>query len=319
MSTRTIEQLERELQHDEGEPLDHAALVAIRAAGLRRRHLNVAGIAVGVLAATVATGLVLSAVLGGGPGRASDPQPAGPPHDRLSPLAERTLAVIPGAQQVSDWQVVITPPDDAVRDWVDEAEVVGAPVDTGAHYYAGVTSFRPRGFPSWLHRGVAHVEQTELADPDGSYPVGSTDMGILVDSGAAYLGCVGSQDSCGPALLTRTDHGWGYEWGMGTDDFLTPGSDMEVFLSKDYSTGAPGELVLAGLPGTDVARVDLVQADGTVVAGHVAPGTIVRGASMMWGTTVGEPAAVVAYDADGRVIEHHRLRACSDPVDCEVR
>jgi hypothetical protein len=320
MSTRTIEQLERELQHDDGDTLDHARLDAIRATGLRRRHLDVAGLAVGVLAATIAVALVVSALLGGGSGRASDPQPAGIPHDRLSPLAERALAVVPGAHQVSAWQVVVTPPDNAVRDWTDEAEVIGAPVDTGARHYVGVTSFRPRGWPSWLYDGVLQVERGDLAESDGSFPVGSTDTGVLVDNGPAYLGCASfRKGTCGPALLTRDGDEWTYQWGMGTDDFLKPGSDMEVFLSEDYSGGAPGELVLAGLPGTDVARVEIVQADGTVVPGHVASGTVVPGASMMWGTTVGEPAAVVAYDADGDVIENHRLRPCSDPVDCEVR
>lgn len=318
MSTRTIDQLERELQHDDGDSLDHARLAAIRAAGMRRRHLDAAGVGVVVLAVTVTAGLVLSAVLGGGPGRATDPQPAGPPHDRLSELAERTLAVIPGAQQVSDWQVVISPPDEAVRDWSDEADVVGVPLDTGAQYYAGVTSFSPRGFPAWLYDGVAHIERTDLADPDGSYPVGSAEVGILVDAGAAYLGCVGTERACYPALLTRDGSGWAYEWGMGTDDFLRPGSAMEVFLSDDYSTGAPGQLVLAGLPGSDVARVDLVTTDGTTVPGHV-DHDLVPDASMMWGTIVGDLAAVVAYDADGAVIEDHVLKPCSDPVDCEVR
>ncbi|MFC6341947.1 hypothetical protein ACFP8W_08170, partial [Nocardioides hankookensis] len=224
-----------------------------------------------------------------------------------------------GATQVSDWQVVVPQPASAAQTMPDvDVEVVGAPIDTGAHYYTGVTAYRPADFPSWLYSGVAHIEQTDLAE-DGGYPVGSTEMGILVDAGPAYLGCAGHGDACAPALLIHGPAGWEYQWGMGTDDFLQDGSDMEVFLNDDYSTGAPGELVLAGLPGTDVARVDLVTTDGTTVPGHVESGTLVDGASMMWGTVVGQVAAVVAYDADGDVIEDHELKPCSGGVDCEVR
>lgn len=320
MSTRTLQELEHALHSGDRETLEPPDLDAIRAAGLRRRRLASAGLGAGVLASTLAVGLVLSAALGGGGGRAADDLPVAAQPQTPSPLAERALAEVPGAERVSDWQVVLPEPAGSEPTMPDhDMGVAGTPVDTGARYYRGVTAYRPGAFPDWLHRGVARIERTELASPDGSHPVGSVEMGILVDGGPAYLGCVGSSGDCHPALLTRTPAGWGYEWGMGTDDFLRPGSDMEVFLSDDYSAGAPGQLVLAGLPGTEVARVDLVTTDGTTVPGHVESGSLVPGASMMWGTVVGELAAVVAYDAAGEVIEDHRLKPCSDPVDCEVR
>jgi hypothetical protein len=320
MTTRTIDQLEQELRSDEHREPGHLDLETVRAAGMRRRHLSAAAMGAGLLATSVAACLVLSAVLGGGSGRANDdPAPAAHPQG-LSGLAERVLAEVPGAAQVSEWQVVMPEPAGAKRMWSEpDLDVVGTPVDTGAHHYSGVTGYRAAAFPAWLYDGVERIEHTELASEDGSYPVGSTEMGVLVDGGPAYLGCVGDRSGCGPALLTRTAGGWAFEWGMGTDDFLKPGSDMEVFLSDDYSTGAPGQLVLAGLPGTDVARVDLVTTDGTTVPGHVESGTIVDGDTMMWGTVVGGLAAVVAYDAAGEVIEDHELKPCSDPVDCEVR
>ena len=109
-----------------------------------------------------------------------------------------------------------------------------------------------------------------------------------------------------------------FEWSMGTDDFLTPGSDMEVFLSDDYSTGSPGELAFAGLPGTDVARVAFVTTTGEVVEGQVTT-TLVEGASMMAARVPGRLAKVIAYDADGDVIEDHPLADCDSPVECEVR
>jgi hypothetical protein len=34
---------------------------------------------------------------------------------------------------------------------------------------------------------------------------------------------------------------------------------------------------------------------------------------------VGGLAAVIAYDANGDVVEDHKLKPCSDPVDCEAR
>ena len=320
MSTRTIEQLERELHHDESSQLARPDLAAIREAGMRRRRLTALGTGTGVLVSVVVLGLALSALAGGGGDRAPEPEPAAHPH-ALSDLARRALDEVPDAVQVSDWQVVLPRPEDGQRDWDtgDEVTLAGAPVDTGAHHYSGVTGYRRADFPHWLYDGVQHIEQTDLADDDGGYPVGSTDMGILVDDGPSYLGCVGTATRCGPALLTRSGGDWTYEWGMGTDDFLKPGSAMEVFLDEDYATGAPGQLVLAGLPGTDVASVELVTVDGTHVDGHVESGTVVPDQTMMWGTVVGDLAAVIAYDANGDVVEDHELRPCSDPVDCEVR
>ena len=329
MSPRTIEQLEHELHHDDRSHPVGLDLAAIRAAGMRRRHLSAMATAAGVLASTVVLGLLLSGTLGSGGRAVDEPAPAVDTH-RLSALAERALAEIPGTQQVSAWQVVVpTPVDDPGKGYSspvegyrgDPAQVTGTPVDTGGRHYLGVTAFARSDFPAWLYDGVEHIEQTELAVGDDSYPVGSTDTGILVDDGPAYLGCAvfGDDRGCSPALLSKDGDVWNYEWGMGTDDFLEPGSDMEVFLSDDYGLGEPGKIVLAGLPGTDVERVDLVTTDGETVAGHVESGTVVEGASMMWGTVRGDVAAVIAYDVDGRVIEDHELKPCSDPVDCEVR
>ena len=40
---------------------------------------------------------------------------------------------------------------------------------------------------------------------------------------------------------------------------------------------------------------------------------------MFWGPVAGDLAEAVTRDADGNVIEQHRVKSCSDPVDCEVR
>jgi hypothetical protein len=40
---------------------------------------------------------------------------------------------------------------------------------------------------------------------------------------------------------------------------------------------------------------------------------------MFWGTVAGELAQAVTRDADGKVLEQHAVKPCSDPVSCEVR
>jgi hypothetical protein len=94
---------------------------------------------------------------------------------------------------------------------------------------------------------------------------------------------------------------------------------MQVFTSEDYSTGSPGQLVVAGLAGTDVARADLITATGETVSGHVEPGTVVPGGTMVWGRVPGTLAAVMTYDASGDLVEAHQLRPCGGPEDCDVR
>ena len=113
-----------------------------------------------------------------------------------------------------------------------------------------------------------------------------------------------------------------FEWGMGTDDFLKPGADMEVFSADDYSDrhGAPG-CAIAGIDGTAVARADFVSTSRRRSSrGRSAPGRSSPGDSIFYANVAGELARV------GRVttrtatcIEDHELRSCDDPVDCEVR
>jgi hypothetical protein len=40
---------------------------------------------------------------------------------------------------------------------------------------------------------------------------------------------------------------------------------------------------------------------------------------MMSALVPGELAKVIAYDAEGDVIEDHPLKACDTPIECEVR
>ena len=110
-----------------------------------------------------------------------------------------------------------------------------------------------------------------------------------------------------------------YDWGMGTDDFLQPGEDLELFSTPTYTAGTAQTVWIGGTYGTDVASVDLVTTDGTTVSATVASGTLVPGDTMFWGTVDGDLAEAVTRDAEGHVLEQHRVKSCSTPVDCEVR
>ena len=107
--------------------------------------------------------------------------------------------------------------------------------------------------------------------------------------------------------------------GMGTDDFLQSGKDLELFRPTTYIGGSPRTVWIGGTDGTDVASVDLVTTDGDHVSATVAAGTLCpRDRSSGPPSTASSPRRVTR-DADGNVIEEHELKPCSDPVDCEVR
>lgn len=323
MNDQSIKELQDALHASDGELLDSGTLAAIRRRGGRRRTARraLAGVGTGILVGTVGLTLALTGTVGAG---SDDPPVANDRQEtpkNLSPLAKRALAEIPGAVQVSEWQVVLPAPDATSDYWmgddVGEGEgrqrVVGHPVPLDAKTYQGVTMFPAHAWPAWLYQGVRDDEQAQGI-------VGSTDNGILVEVGDAVLACASwKHNPCGPALMTRTSDGkLHYTWGMGSERFLKPGSDMEVFLTEDYSTGSAGALAFAGLPGTDVARVEFVTTTGEVVQGRLDTG-LVEGASMMSARVPGELARVVAYDASGDVIENHPLKPCDNDVDCEVR
>lgn len=320
----TIDRFESALRDQEPELLDIDSLTAIRQDGARRRtrRRTLSGLA------TVAGAVVVAAALGvaglgdgGAPTRAEDPDTAGHPTE-LSPLQERILREIPGARQTSEWQVEL--PDPGVPQEMEtpltgQFAVVGDPIPTGAATETGITSYPRSAFPRWLFDEIDRIEREELGDGD-SRPVGSTLMGIEVASGQAELACVSFEGGeCGPALVRRSGGELFYEWGFGTDDFLKPGTGMEVF-APTFEPGAHDapELVIAGLPGAGVTRVEFVNTLGEVTEGRVTH-ALVDDASILWAEVPGALQRVVAYDANGDVVDDHRLRDCSGGSDCEVR
>jgi len=321
MNQHTIQDLERVLHDPVSERLGAPDLATIHRFGARRRRgrrTAIAALAALTVAAVAGVGVGIDR-LRDQPDRvpvAADPNTP----TELSPLAKRVLREVPGAVQVSDWQVVIPGPGVA-PEWDQEvpAGQIAAGTSTVGSSYTGVTTFDRGTFPDWLYDEVQRIEQEELGDENG-YPVGSTEMGVLVELGEAELACVGeSRERCRLALLTGLESGYYLQWSMGTENFLDPGADMEVFLDEDYSRGTPSQIAIAGLDGTDVARADFITTSGTVVEGVVEAGTWSTGDSIFWANVPGELATVVAYDASGEVIEDHPLKPCDSPVECEVR
>ena len=316
------------------ERLGRPDLAGIRRRGTRRRRGRVAAVVAGstLAVATVAgAGLGLSGLGGESAGdRETTVYTPPPAPEELSPLARRVLREIPGAVRVSVGQVVVPGPGTGPRDdqVVDPGDVAAGPVDLDAHTYAGVTAYPRRAFPGWLFDEVQRIEEEELAHEDGSYPVGSTEMGILVESGDAQLVCLvrrassGEEmpgDRCYPALVSATDARMRLRWSMGSEDFLEPGAEMELFTSEDYTSGAPSTVWIGGLDGTDVERVVLELADGSTTEAEVLSGTVVPRDTMFWANVPGDLRHVTAYDADGTVVDDHAIEPCSGGVDCEVR
>ena len=326
--TRTIHQLERDL-HGSEDALSGPVLADIRARGRSRRRHRWAAYAAGSTAVVLAAGAVLG-VATQRSGEARDRTPVADHPTTLTPLAKRALREIPGTVRLSEWQVLVPSPTQPVREYGDQKvpadHIEAGPVDIGARRYTGVTAYAPAAFPAWLWEGVKDYEQTVLGSEEG-YPVGSLDTGIIVDAGPLDLACMrplpewgeDGGDGCFPAMLAEKNGSRTYAWGMGTDDFLDEGKDLELFSSPDYSAGVPRMVWIGGTDGTDVGTVTLVTTDGTQVEATVASGTLVPGETMFWATVDGELAQAITRDEDGKVLERHQVRPCSDPVDCEVR
>jgi len=312
-------------------------LAAIRRRGTRRRRGRLAATVGGAtLALAAVAGVGVTVGVGGLGGdsavdRETTVYTPPPAPTELSPLAERVLREIPGAVRVSPGQVVIPGPGipQQFEQEIDPGDIVAGPISLDAHTYTGVTAYPRRAFPGWLYEMVSRIEQGELAEEDGSYPVGSTEMGVLVDSGEAELACLASRtssgedmpgDACYPALVSTAGDRTVFEGGIGTDDFLEPGAEMELFTSEDYSDGLPSTVWIGGLDGTDVARVVLDLADGSKTDATVLSGTLVPGDTIFWADVPGgELRQVSAYDASGVLLDDHAIEPCSGGVDCEVR
>ncbi len=177
----------------------------------------------------------------GSPGAAADTPPT---PTKLSPLAERVLAEIPGAKQVSAYQVVIpgpNTPSDMEQALGSDSQIPDPPevlFPLGAHAYSGVTMYPQGVYPAWLFGAISKAEKA--AGDDEGYQIGSFAEGIIVDQGPAKLACLTwpDNDTCSLSVVHQIagdiNPGSTYaDWGMGTDDFLQPGESMEVFQTDE--------------------------------------------------------------------------------------
>jgi hypothetical protein len=320
MNQTTLELFEQYLQRPSEASLDPQRLAAVKRHGARRRRTRTALTA--MVAATVVGGAaasLTSGLDGGGRDRDTVARDVATRPTGLSDLQKRVLREVPGAERISQWQVALPEPpgaEDPMESTSNQFEVQGETFATGVPSYTGVTMYDRAAFPGWLYDAVLAIEK----DDGGAsgQPVGSTDMGIAVTNGTLELACVSFQGApCQPAVIRHEDGQQYYEWGFGTDDFLDPGTGMEVFAGNAGAEDAPS-LAVAGLPDDSVTRVEFVNTAGKIVEGMV-DHTMAPGSSIMWASVPGALARVIAYDSDGLVVYEHSLRTCSGGVDCEVR
>ncbi len=228
----------------------------------------------------------------------------------LSAYEKKVLRQIPQSYAV-DGTVVLTdapsPGPDLARRIPPGWHIVGTPIPLGFHTMVG---------PGYL----------ATSKPQRAYqfnaPKGSQ---VVVDSGPAWLGCQGSKrsqagDPCSPVVLAKATNGkFYYLYGLGTEHFLKPGAEMELFTGDDFSDHAWSGTLIGGFHGTSTARVLVDLVNGSQVEAQFSAGELSPGNTLFWATVPSAIARVRAYDAAGTLIEDHRLRSCKDPVDCEVR
>lgn len=320
MNQTTLELFTEDLKGDSAASLDPRRLTEVRRRGARRRRTRTALTAVAAAVVVGGSATLLAPGLNGANSerdtvaRDIATRPAG-----LNDLQKRVLREVPGARRISVWQVAIPEPPGAVDGMEipgDDFEVQGNAFPTGVPSYTGVTTYDRAAFPDWLYDAVV-ASESAAASGDGQ-PVGSTDMGIAVVNGTLELACVSFQGAdCVPAVVRNEDGQRHYEWGFGTDDFLDPGTGMEVFAGNAGEGDAPS-LAVAGLPDASVTRVEFINTAGNVVEGTV-DHTMAPGSSILWASVPGALARVITYDSSGAVVDDHSLRSCTGGVDCEVR
>lgn len=299
-------------------------MATIRRLGTRQRRIRRVGW-IGVLAIVVLLGAVVIPAVQRAEADLGGPRPT------PRPLVARALEEIDGAVRVSAWQVVVPEPAGAEpfgAEHIDPAEV-GALVPTGTHAYTGVTAYESGTFPTWLRNGIFRWEHAQAeSDPTGtstSYPAATTDLGVNVDLGEAYLVCVhpssqggATRRSCQPAYVVRRGSAYELQWFFAGAGAHGPGEPLEMYSADNFSGGAPSTLWIGARAGTDAARVVYELADGTSVVAQLAPG-IDGGDTIFFADVVGALARVKVYDDSGALLEGHQILPCIGVQDCEVR
>lgn len=277
-------------------------LATVRQRGRRLRRRRDAG--------TALAGLAVAATVAGGAWVVDRDQAPGlsfasPSAGSIDTFEQRVLDAVPDAYAV-DGTVVVPGPLDPRSDMnqrVADDEVAGLVRDLGFHGFTGV------GYVD------STVDYPRLLQ--GNLPKGSD---VVADNGEVHLGCAGESGRCGVSVLMGDrSTGWYYLYGLGTDDFLRPGAEMEVFLDDTYPGRVHEQSVIGGFDGTSATRVDLRLVDGSTAEATVDSGAVSPGDTLFWAEVPEGVARVTAYDDSGAVVADHRIRDCDNPVDCEVR
>ncbi len=302
MDTDELTRLMHQTTRGGGDPLD---LDRIRTLGRRRRR-----------AARIATGTVavaVVAVLGGvwallGPGGdATTVRAAAQDHEvtALSAYEKGVLARVPGSYEV-DGTVVLTDrsPADAESFLPPGVHITGTPV--------------PLGFHAMVGPGYLMSKKSDTAFQSNA-PKGSQ---LVIDAGPVWLGCTTSKKfpDCSSIVIAKDAAGdFRFLYGLGSDSFLEPGAEMELFTDDDFSGHTWSQTLIGGFHGADTARVTVEMTDGSQVDAQLDVDRSSKGNTLFWAKLPRSIAWVRAYDAKGDLVAEHKIRDCKDPVDCEVR
>jgi hypothetical protein len=282
-------------------PLD---LAGVRRRGRRLRRWRTGAAVAAVAAVTAGTAGVTAQLVSGDEDGSRGVAAQDHQVTDLTPYERRVLEAVPGSFAV-DGTVVVPGHGEAYSSRSFSAEQLAGAV-------------RPLGFHTYAGGAIAVPGEQLPRFMEGNHG-GSQ---VVADQGPASLTCTTWEDTDGcvvSVVAERADGRYAYVYGLGTDSFLEPGAEMEVFTDEDYSTGTYRESVIGGFDGTDAVRVVLELVDGREVEAELDSGGVSAGNTLFWGTSPVAVEAVEAYDAKGDLVESHTVRACSGGVDCEVR
>ena len=280
-------------------------LEQIHRLGRRRRWVRRAATGVTVCA-TVAVLGGARAVFGGGDGATVRAAAEDHQATSLTSYEKNVLADVPGSYQVDGTVVLPDVADPLAEDYrrLAPRRIIGTPQELGFHGSTG-----PGYLPS------SHTEKAYQQNaPKGSQ--------VVVDPGPLWVGCmIGDQGgTCEPTVLAKDSAGrFIFLHGFGTENFLKPGADMELFVDDDFADRTWSQSLIGGFHGATTTRVLIEMTDGSQAEAQLDVDSMSPGNTLFWAKLAKPVAWARAYDGDGKLLAEHRLRDCTDPVDCEVR
>lgn len=273
-------------------------------AGGRRLRRNRRLLAAGV--AALVAGVVTAGVLATSARLDRAEKPVGPDHrPALSTYEKRVLREVPGSYAVGGTVVVPGPidPEHVQNLGFEVSGFTGRLAPLGWHGLSEFPMYSTVRYPDFMLRPA----------PEGTQ--------MYADMGPMRIGCLQrSEPHCDLVLVVgerRT--GWFSFATVGTDEFLTPGSQMELFPGGSFDGRVHRPTVIGGFRGTRATDVELTLEDGSRVSATVDSGLVSPGDTIFWARTQSPPVRATAYDAAGRLVDDHERTPCDDPLDCLSR